>query len=938
MQQLLHTATCSLQPIRRSAHIDVRAMENTFEDNTMTIRDFASQIKLHSPVTSPVACGSFGEVHRCTINEGKTEVAVKVFVIDPKRSQKKLESALRRELVVWLKLSKSPYIVPLLGVAKLDSPLSALVSVWMSSGTLSQYLENHAATLAPAGRVELTKGVAGGVDFLRSENVIHGDLHPGNVLIDGSGNPRLTDFGLATVVGDQELQWTTTTAACNFNSRWRAPEVIGIEDDKPPERPTFESDIYSLGSVIFFIISGDIPWKEKKSSEQISIELSRKVTPTRSENIPNGLWNLIQKCWSWEPGHRPEAEKILEYIGSSAIGDLQTSISNQPVDLTGQIIQVGQIYDYSAGGAFTNVFKCECKQPTGRIKVAVKVLRFGISEAELERFHRETKIWAILAHGHIVPLLGTARVFGSFPAPTLPAPALVFPWFETTLRRIIEGQGATLSIRSKLDLLLGTASGLGHLHGLDIVHGDITSSNILVDMQAGKYRACLTDIGLATVLGGRLNNRIQGSNVRLDAIRWTAPELVNGGSPTKENDMYSFGCVMFHLLTLDIPWHTIIDDYTVLENVRRGECIPRPATSDSPDVTNTRWNEIKKCWSAVASRPSAPMAIDFLKNELEAVSGDDVTVRGVRGDHTEHLNQHEENSLNPATSDSAPRITDARNNEIQQCLPVDAPARPFASIVTNVSETSTEDDKSLCRESSHRQTSSDVFHEDQRPASNGVTCQTCEEGLRPQSLASSNATTRQLSFRVSTPPPLGPLNVLLFGETGVDKSSIINLIAGQNIANEERHAPYFMLKHIARVTLKRRHFELWEVSSTAFMGVFRRFISKWRLRASYRKLHGNGGAPLLLYCMKGPCAPTASRDYQDFTDIVGSTSHVSIVAVADGLESLTNMDDWWTKHKGDMERLGMQFSNHACISSLPDDPSTSRSRETIRNLIETYAS
>lgn len=48
--------------------------ENVLEDNPMTVRDFASQINLQSSVTSPVAYGSFGEVHRCAINEGKTEV------------------------------------------------------------------------------------------------------------------------------------------------------------------------------------------------------------------------------------------------------------------------------------------------------------------------------------------------------------------------------------------------------------------------------------------------------------------------------------------------------------------------------------------------------------------------------------------------------------------------------------------------------------------------------------------------------------------------------------------------------------------------------------------------------------------------------------------------------------------------------------------------
>ncbi|KAG1878199.1 kinase-like domain-containing protein [Suillus subluteus] len=902
--------------------------ENVLEDNTVTIRDFASQIKLQSPV----AHGSFGDVYRCVINEGKMEVAVKVFVIDPKRSQEKLENALRRELKVWLKLSKSTYIVPLLGVAKLNSPLSALVSEWMSSGTLHEYLQDQATTLTASTRVELIKGVAGGVNFLRSENVVHGDLYPGNVLIDGSGNPRLTDFGLATVVGDQELQWTTTTEAREFSSRWRAPEVIGIERDKP-ERPTFESDIYSLGSVMFFIISGDIPWKDKKYPYLISVELWKKATPTRSENIPNGL--------------RPEAEEVLEYINPSAVDDSQAPISTQPVDLTGQII--GQINGYFAGGVFANVFKCECKQPMGRTKVAVKVLRFKISQEELERFLREAEIWAIFTHEHIVPLLGTARELGSYPAP-----ALVFPWFETTLLRIIEEQGANLSIESKLDLLLGTASGLEYLHGLDIVHGDITSSNVLVDIQAGKYRACLTDVGLATILGGRLCNRIQGSNVRREAMRWTAPELLDGGRPTKESDMYSFGCVMFHVLTLDIPWHTIIDDCQVHENVLRGECISRPATSDVHDMTDARWNVIATCWSVQGSRPSASMATNFLKSELEGLSGDDMTVREVRGtdrqasldmsnveqtasDHAMYLIQHEEDVPSPVTSDSIYHITNARCNEVQQCLSVDGSARPSTSTVTEVSEVSTDDDKSRCREEKgHRQTSSDMFDAAQRTASGDVMHPTREEDLH-ESLASSNIPTSQPISQVSTPLPLNPLNVLLFGETRVDKSSIIDLIVGQNIAHAVPDSPHSMLKHIAEVTLRGRRFQLWEVSSTALMGFLRRFIAKWRIRASYRKLHRDGGAPLLLYCMRGPSAPTASRDYQDFTDIVGSTSYISIAAVVNGLEeSLTNMDDWWTQHEGDLKRLNMQFSNHACITSLPDDPSTSQSRKTIRNLIESY--
>jgi serine/threonine protein kinase len=91
------------------------------------------------------------------------------------------------------------------------------------------------------------------------------------VLIDGSGNPCLTDFGLATVVGDVELQLTTTTANHNFNPRWHAPEVIGI--DRDPVRPTIKSDIYSFGSVMFLVRSFVSPQLYPELSDRLPREI-----------------------------------------------------------------------------------------------------------------------------------------------------------------------------------------------------------------------------------------------------------------------------------------------------------------------------------------------------------------------------------------------------------------------------------------------------------------------------------------------------------------------------------------------------------------------------------------------------------------------------------------------------------------------------------------
>ncbi|KAG2030010.1 kinase-like domain-containing protein [Suillus americanus] len=295
--------------------------------------DFTPQISEKFKLAHPCASGSFSDVYQFTIetSEGTTEVAVKVLNINPGRAVEKCDKAMRRELKVWLRLSKHQTIVPLLGTAHVGSPCAALVLQWMPSGTLYMYLEKQGETTALAkaklASLWFTNHIRQAlIDFMlqvHSENVVHGDLHPANILIDGAGNPRLTDFGLATVVGDVDSQLNTTTANRSFNPQWRAPEVIGVDPDAELVRPNFKSDVYSFGGIMFFIVSGDIPWKEKKNPTHVIIALSNKVVHARPSNILDDHWNLIQKCWSWNPVDRPEATGV--------IGCLATKITRHVV-------------------------------------------------------------------------------------------------------------------------------------------------------------------------------------------------------------------------------------------------------------------------------------------------------------------------------------------------------------------------------------------------------------------------------------------------------------------------------------------------------------------------------------------------------------------------------------------------------------------------------
>ncbi|PCH33215.1 kinase-like protein, partial [Wolfiporia cocos MD-104 SS10] len=215
-----------------------------------------------------------------------------------------------KEALIWKQL-RHPNTVPFLGVIADDAhPFCYIVSPWMSNGHLTQYL----AECPNADRLALINDIARGVDYLHSNNVVHGDLKGTNILIDDTGHACLSDFGISRM--RIELSYATCSASvAGLTWTYAAPERVepeayGLER----EHLLKESDIYSLSLVIWELFAGRKPFWGSCGSVIRQIMQGERPLRTK-ETARNGLsdeiWEIMTQSWQPDYKSRPPIGKIL---------------------------------------------------------------------------------------------------------------------------------------------------------------------------------------------------------------------------------------------------------------------------------------------------------------------------------------------------------------------------------------------------------------------------------------------------------------------------------------------------------------------------------------------------------------------------------------------------------------------------------------------------
>jgi serine/threonine protein kinase/cell division septation protein DedD len=220
---------------------------------------------------------------------------------------------INREARAMGRLGDHPNIVNVYDVGE-EQGQPYIVSQYMAGGSVENLLErspNHYLSLADA--VRIAGEVAHGLEHAHAQGIVHRDIKPGNVWLTRDGKAKLGDFGLALA---RDLSRLTATGIMVGTVAYISPEQV---QGTPPEP---RSDLYSLGAMLYELLTGHPPFKGQDLLSALSQHLNATVEPPSRERpeVPKPLDELVLSLLAKKPEDRPASATVV-HTRLKAIGE-----------------------------------------------------------------------------------------------------------------------------------------------------------------------------------------------------------------------------------------------------------------------------------------------------------------------------------------------------------------------------------------------------------------------------------------------------------------------------------------------------------------------------------------------------------------------------------------------------------------------------------------
>jgi len=454
-----------------------------------------------------------------------------------------------------------------------------IVMELVSGGSAQEYLN----TRGPFDWPEATRIIADvsrGLIAAHAAGLIHRDIKPSNIMRSTEGIVKLADFGLAKVSDQSSANAVTASGYTVGTPDFMSPEQCRAETLDP------RSDVYAVGATYYALLTGKPPFQGSGPLQVMFAHCSNPVPDPRSLNpaIPEIVVAVIRKTMAKYQSERHagaadllgDMERVLAKVPAGIVlaptqwtnvmpeaATIDSSVETPvvpaphseatsflaPAQQAGEIGRLGpyRVLKVLGEGGMGMVFQAE--DPSLERLVALKVMKPDRTSNDLarQRFVQEAKAAAAIQHDHIVTIYQVGEDRG------VPYLAMQFLQGESLDDRLDrhEAVPAAEIVRIGKEIALG----LSAAHERGLIHRDIKPANIWLEGGAnGRDRVKILDFGLARSLTGGSQN-LTRTGLVMGTPGYMAPEQARGNQPLDHRcDLFSLGCVMYHLCTGQEPF------------------------------------------------------------------------------------------------------------------------------------------------------------------------------------------------------------------------------------------------------------------------------------------------------------------------------------------------------------------------------------------------